>query len=291
MVKNISTKNPKEQPSRLYHYVSVTLQLAAIIALAVAVRTFFYGLYQVPTGSMETTMLVGERFLADKLSIWLRAPRRGEIITFNAPIYPYSDNKFKNWFQRYIWGPDNWTKRVIGIPGDHVRGTIEDGKPVVYVNGVKLDEPYLNKYPLIRVWRNKRPDSEIAVRQGGERTDTRSFDPAVPLDKQPFYRIDPSRIVLVHGDPELYYPGTPLPEDIFDVKLGDNEYWVMGDNRLGSWDSRWWQKLDGKLIHGRIIFRIWSIDSTEDWWIIDLLKHPIDFWKRIRWGRCLQRVK
>ena len=41
---------------------------------------------------------------------------------------------------------------VIGVPGDHIKGVIEDGKPVVYVNGKKLDEQaYINKYPLILV--------------------------------------------------------------------------------------------------------------------------------------------
>ena len=54
----------------------------------------------------------------------------------------------------------------------------------------------------------------------------------------------------------------------------------MGDNRLGSGDSREWGVLDGKLIHGRIVFRLWSIDSQESWWFVDLLKHPIDFWTR-----------
>jgi hypothetical protein len=35
---------------------------------------------------------------------------------------------------------------------------------------------------------------------------------------------------------------------------------------------------------------LWSIDSDESWWILDLLKNPIDFWKRVRWNRFFQRV-
>ena len=125
--------------------------LFVILPVAFLIRTFGFGLYQVPTGSMETTLLVGERFFADKLSYWFRNPQRGEIIAFNDPRYPYSTNSVVNLWQRYVsFNVSNWTKRVIGVPGDTVKGVIEEGKPVVYVNGKKLDESaYINKYPLI----------------------------------------------------------------------------------------------------------------------------------------------
>ena len=57
-----------------------------------------------------------------------------------------SDNKLKRLFEEYVWGPSNWTKRVIGVPGDIVEGKVEDGHPVVYLNSKKLDESYLNTY-------------------------------------------------------------------------------------------------------------------------------------------------
>ena len=78
--------------------------------------------------------------------------------------------------------------------------------------------------------------------------------------------------------------------DEFSVILGPDEYWVMGDNRRNSSDSRVLGPIKEKHIHGRIVFRIWSIDSDEAWWILDLLKHPIDFWHRVRWNRFFQRV-
>ena len=81
--------------------------------------------------------------MLNKFTVLFRDLKHGEIITFNDPLYPYSDNYFVNLWQRYVWGPSNWTKRVIGIPGDHIQGKIEDGKPVVYLNGSKLDEPYV----------------------------------------------------------------------------------------------------------------------------------------------------
>lgn len=289
MKNNLSGKSVLSKRSCVAGEMHWFLQIVLIVIAAFFIRTFFYGLYQVPTGSMETTILVGDRFWADKLTVWFKPPQRGDIIAFNEPTYPYSKNSLVNWFQRYLWGPTNWTKRVIGIPGDHVRGVIEDGKPVIYLNDKKLDEPYLNKYPLLAVYMND-PES---TPNGLQCIIQKSVDLSrKDLEKQPFYHIKPNYIALDReGKPQLLYPGTPLNRDVFDVKLGDDEYWAMGDNRLGSSDSRVWGVLKGKLIHGKIIFRIWSLDSSEDWWIVDLIKHPVDFWKRIRWGRSFQRVR
>jgi signal peptidase I len=259
-------------------------ELAILLLIAGLIRTVGFGLYQVPTGSMETTMLVGERFFADKLTPFFMPFKHGDIISFNDPLYPYSENFFMNFFQRYVWGPQNWTKRIIGLPGDTVRGVIEDGKPVVYRNGKKLDEPYLNKYPLIFVNMHTQ----------------RSYDPTKSFNEQPFYKMNPyevqktSRFCERLGVSPIVYPGTPLSDgqgsDVFYVHLGPNQYWVMGDNRLGSSDSRKWGVLDGKLIHGKILWRIFSVDSSDSWWIVDLLKHPIGFWQSVRWNRCFQAV-
>lgn len=267
------------------------VEFFVLLLIVFLIRTFVFGLYQVPTGSMETTMLVGERFFADKFSYLVRDPQRGEIIAFNEPKYNYSSNPLVYFWQQYVWGPSNWTKRVIGLPGDHVRGVVEDGKPVVYVNGKKLDEPYLNKYPLI-----ESADHPL-----------RSYDPSKSFVDQPFYRIT-NPLFDSYGELRLRHPQTPNDRefgcpavwqggsrfyngtDEFSVKLGPDEYWLMGDNRKGSSDSRCIGPVKRNLIHGRIIFRIWSIDSDWSWWILDLLANPIDFWKRVRWDRFFQWI-
>jgi signal peptidase I len=272
--------------SKIAQYIESFL---IIVPIAFFIRTYFYGLYQVPTGSMETTMLVGERFFADKFSYLFRPIKYGDIITFNDPNFNYSHNYFTEVFQRYVWGPSNWTKRVIGLPGDHIKGVIEDGKPVIYRNGEKLDEPYLNKYPLIAVYNNK-----CLLHS--------SYDENYSFHDQPFYRMDEYDVELgkrwskTYDQDWLRLPQTPSFDqygrnvDIFDITLDSNQYWAMGDNRLGSYDSRFWGPLDGKLIHGKIIVRLWSIDSHESWWIVDLIRHPIDFWQRVRWSRFFQWV-
>jgi signal peptidase I len=319
--------NTKEKAPKTF--VAHVTEFIFLLVVVFLIRTIGFGLYQVPTGSMEVTMLVGERFFADKFTYLFRPPARGEIISFNEPRYQYSDNMIKNLFQQYVWGPDNWTKRVIGIPGDTVRGTIENGKPVVYLNGRKLDEPYLNPHPLIHVWQqdpeelSRQIEQELApiirggmseeminrwLRQRWSGKETwRSYDSSVPFEKQYFYRINPQFIIYnKDGKPELREPQTPLSHhykaegldakrcwnetDQFYVELGPDEYWCMGDNRLGSQDCRFFGPIKQKFIHGRILFRIWSLDSDESWWIFDLLKNPIDFWKRVRWSRVMEMV-
>ena len=288
-VKNFIKWWNRPNKSTVMEYVQAFI---VIIPIAFAIRTWGYGLYEVPTGSMETTLLRGERFVSDKFTFaFLRVPKRGEIIAFNSPLFDYSDNSLVNWWQHYVWGPENWTKRVIGLPGDHVVGKIEDGHPVVYINDEKLDEPYLNNLPLIPVsfeW------------------DPRSYDPNYSYEEQPFYRMNGSSIKRIqkvfkeNNIPTERMPGTPLTggggSDEYDIQLktkeqdGIDQYWVMGDNRLGSGDSRMFGPLNGSFIHGRIVFRIFSFDADSYWLIIDLIKHPIEFFSRFRWSRCFQTV-
>lgn len=274
--------------SKLVDFIETAVIFLPLIFL---IRTYFYGLYTVPTGSMETTMLVGESFFADKFTPLFSSLKHGDIISFNDPNFDYSDNYLMNLFQRYVWGPSNWTKRVIGIPGDHIEGKIENGKPVVYRNGQQLEEPYVNQFPLL-----------ATVRPNGT-LDWRTYDPAVSYDNQPFYRFNAYYVNLAKkyldlvDQSNLRSPGQPnfyennRNVDIYDVHLGPDEYWALGDNRRGSLDSRYWGPLKLSLIHGKIVFRLWSIDTQDSWMIVDLIKHPIDFWKRVRWHRFLQVVR
>jgi len=274
---------------------AVIKECALLLSIVFLIRTFGFGLYQVPTESAETTMLVGERFFANKFTYLFSDPQRNDYISMNDPTFVYSSCYPVRLYQEYvgwpIWpfGPTNFTKRIIGIPGDHVKGVIEDGKPVVYLNDKKLDEPYLNKYPIMAVVL-------------GDKITWRSYDPAVSDTAQQFYRVTnpwhpdsnmniTSEYTRTKEGRLLMEPNKPTKSDEFDIVLGENQYWGMGDNRRGSADSRVFGPIDRRLIHGKIVFRIWSIDSNESWWIIDLITHPIDFWSRLRWNRFFQWIQ
>ena len=135
--------------------------------------------------------------------------------------------------------------------------------------GKKLDEPYVNTHMLIATFDSHR-DRQFAMK---------SFVPSIPLDLQPFYTMTLEEIkvgrrkALWKGESDIRLPNTPNKDvgifgsrlgkkfDEFDVKLGEDEYWVMGDNRQNSTDSRAWGPLKRKMIHGKIIFRLYSIDT------------------------------
>lgn len=93
------------------------------LVLAFLIRTFVVQTFYIPSGSMEPTLLVGDRIMAYKIFYGLDQASRGDIVIFKFPLDPKKD----------------FIKRVIGLPGDRIE--IVDKK--VYVNGEKLIEPYV----------------------------------------------------------------------------------------------------------------------------------------------------
>ncbi len=91
------------------------------VVLAVLIRTFLMGPYKIPTGSMEPTLMVGDRIFVEKLSYRFHEPKRGDVVVFKYPLDLKKD----------------FVKRLIAFGGEDVE--IRDGN--IYVNGKKLDQP------------------------------------------------------------------------------------------------------------------------------------------------------
>ncbi|MDD4844187.1 MAG: signal peptidase I [Anaerotignum sp.] len=102
-----------------------TIFLALI--LAGFVNKFLIVNAQVPTGSMESTIMPGDRIMALRTSYWFEEPERGDVVIFRYPDDPERKTLF--------------VKRIIGVGGDEV--TIGNG--IVYVNGEALEEPYIKE--------------------------------------------------------------------------------------------------------------------------------------------------
>jgi len=296
------------------------------ILLAFILRSFAFGLYHVPSGSAEPTLLIGDRLWGNKMAYYFSDVKRGDLVIFDNPDFPYaSEGTFKYYWQRYVGfpvpllglsgGPDNVVKRVIAVPGDTIEGRVEDGKPVIYLNGNKLDEPYLNPFPLIKLRKTIGFfNTDIFpllgfLQKATLRDNYYSYDSNFTYENQPFYKFCADELVLdpITQKPVFRYPATPTAKpnpfgiedaamfgsvDTFGpMQVPDNMYWCMGDSRKNSGDSRYWGFLDKKLIHGRASFIIWSLDSQEMIWFFDLIKHPIDFWtKHIRWTRSFNML-
>jgi signal peptidase I len=170
----------------------VTLAVTAVIVLVFEAE--IAQPFRVPTSSMEPTLdcakpgvgctaSVNDRVIVAKIVYRFRNPERGEIAVFHAPAAAKRDCDEGG----------TYLKRVIGLPGDKV----SERAGFVYVNGKRLDEPYV-------------PTSE---RPGFE---TKSWP-----------------------------------------RLGKNEYFMMGDNRSESCDSRTWGPVDRSAFIGPVVATYW----------------------------------
>jgi signal peptidase I len=92
------------------------------IAVALLIQAFVVKPYRIPSGSMENTLLIGDRVLVDRISWRFSNPKRGDIVVFHPPS-----------------GGTVLIKRIIGLPGETV--SLNDGS--VYIDGQKLNEPYV----------------------------------------------------------------------------------------------------------------------------------------------------
>lgn len=98
------------------------LKLVAIaLAVVLPVRTWVAEPIYVASPSMEPALKTGTLLMLDKLTLLVREPRRGDILSFRSPVNDH-----------------DLVKRVVGLPGD----TVEMREKIVFINGIELDEPY-----------------------------------------------------------------------------------------------------------------------------------------------------
>ena len=126
-----------------------TVLIVAALVIAFLIKTFLFQAFYIPSGSMEPTLKIGDRVLVNKLSYDLHDIHRGDIIVFSNPHpEPGVDRgpvgAVLHWLGQGLGvaQPENkdYIKRVIGLPGDVVE--LNGGQ--LYVNGVMVDEPYLD---------------------------------------------------------------------------------------------------------------------------------------------------
>jgi signal peptidase I len=242
---------------------------SAVITIVMALFgiTFIVQAVKVPTSSMQNTILVGDHLLVNKF-IFAPGPylpflpqreiRRGDIIVFKYPGNKEDPERDRD--PNNTPFTTNYVKRVVGLPDEEieVRGT------TVYINGAPLKEhivPVVNES-------EKAPLQPVAdAEQEGQSGD---------------------------GSHTVYY------QHMFDRSLADfrfavnkptripsNHYFVMGDNRDNSSDSRAWGFVPRELIVGRALFVYWSYDESAPstgFFITDFITNT-------RWGRTGTMIK
>ncbi|MDP9797150.1 signal peptidase I [Catenuloplanes nepalensis] len=147
---------PRRQVKQMALWLELPILLVVAFCLAVLIRTFLVQAFYIPSGSMENTLLVGDRVLVNKVVYDVRTPERGEVVVFRgtdrwAPEHTddTSGLTFMTRLSRTIGdlvgvgrpGEKDFIKRVIGVGGDTVSCCDEQGR--ILVNGVPIDEPYI----------------------------------------------------------------------------------------------------------------------------------------------------
>jgi signal peptidase I len=140
------------------------------IVIALVVEMFLVQAFWIPSPSMVHTLEVGDRVLVNKLAYKFHDVNRGDVVVFERP--PEASSGIENEINDLI-------KRVIAVEGDTIEG--HDGK--VYVNGERIEEPYLEPgTPTDQLQRQVIPEGKVFV-MGDNRTDSEDSRIFGPIDE------------------------------------------------------------------------------------------------------------
>lgn len=194
-------------------WVENSVSIFPVIAFVLVLRSFLYEPFQIPSGSMMPTLLVGDFILVEKYSYGIKdpvfqsklietgEPKRGDVAVFKYPLDTRVD---------YI-------KRVVGLPGDTIRYT-EDKKICVQAAGTSTCEPVAQYDSKESPFKNDGVSLIELTEKLGEVEHNVLINP-VRRDNIAAYQ------------PRNYINEWVVPE---------GEYFMMGDNRDNSADSRYW---------------------------------------------------
>ncbi len=249
----MSEKKPKEQGG---FGETVRVVIHALL-LALVVRTFLFQPFNIPSGSMMPTLLIGDYLFVSKFSygysrysfpfgpnifagrIWASDPQRGDVAVFKLP----RDNS------------TDYIKRVIGLPGDEIQ--VRGG--ILFINGEEVQR--------------ERVDDFVSADRGSSATRVAQFVETLPNGV--------SYHVLELGD-NGFGDNTPV------YQVPEGHYFMMGDNRDNSTDSRFLSAVGYVPFEnfvGRADLIFFSIDEQTQVW--ELWRWPTD----VRWGRLFDVVR
>jgi signal peptidase I len=254
-------EGPPKSVWREYFESAVVTVIMALFGM-----TFIVQAVKVPTGSMQNTITIGDHLLVNKFIfapgeslpfLPQREIRRGDIIVFKYPGNRYDPRRDDRPDNKPI--TTNYVKRVIGLPGDHIR---LEGRNVL-VNGKAL------------------PEHQI------EAVDNNDKAPLTIMNNPPRKL---GELYDVYYNPDFVeedFPIFKLEGDGHEVAIPAGKYFVMGDNRNNSEDSRYWGFVPRELVIGRAMFVYWSYDESA----ASNGNFLLDFVTNTRWGRTGTMVK
>lgn len=207
--------------------------VCSVLVVGLFVLTFLARNFVIPSGSMENSLLIGDHLLVDRITLappakWMplmhyREPRRGDIVVF---IKPVTDPDPVDGSPTYLI----LVKRLIGEPGDHLQ--LRNG--VVFIDGVPRSEPYAQP---------------TTLENHDDFADEFPSMPPVP---------EPGNLVSA-----IWAADFSNQVKNGELVVPPGEYFMMGDNRHDSADSRSWGFVPRQNVIGRPLFNYWSFKATE----------------------------
>ena len=280
---------------KLYKFFKI-LFLVALIALII--KAFAIDAFQIPSISMENTLMPGDFILANKFTYHISTPREIPIAELPIPQYKLFEVgrpeindvvifEFPRGFENdSLRGGSKYVKRLIAGPHDTLK--ITDGKIFVNGNNIQLPVTFKNlKYEQKDSWIR----DEI-IYPPGAKWNRVSYGPIVIPAKGDTIKIAPenferfkSIIVMDRGERSLLSEGTLVTLDgraISEYVLKQDHYFVIGDNFEASMDSRHFGFITDKMIVGKAMFIYWSYDSRK------VAPGPLGFLSAIRADRIFK---
>jgi signal peptidase I len=241
---------------------------SAVVTVIMALfgMTFIVQAVKVPTGSMQNTITIGDHLLVNKFIFAPGQPlpflpqreiKRGDIIVFKYPGDPKNPEGDRR--QDNLPFKTNYVKRVIGLPGDHVEVRGER----VLINGKELPEHIIRAFDYSTNDAVDEPEDKMQL-------EVRNNPPRQPGD--------------IH---DIYISENKALDSGKVVDVPEGSYFVMGDNRNNSADSRVWGFVPRELVVGRAMFVYWSYDES-----LPVSGNPLlDFFRNTRWNRTGTMIK
>ncbi|MEO0234829.1 MAG: signal peptidase I [candidate division WOR-3 bacterium] len=244
--KNKKEKKVKTKEEKIIDWIDAIL--FAVVATFL-LKSFFIQSYMVFSGSMLNTLQINDFLFVNRLKYSTNVPITSEeIIRYRNP------KRGDIVVFKFPYDGRPFVKRCVGLPGD----TIEIKNKILYINGKTYDEPFVQH-----------------------------IDSVVYPHINDFYKgyLSHKEYQRLWENGEFYMNRyfSILPRDNFGpVVVPPDHYFMLGDNRDNSDDSRFWGPLHRKYIVGTPFLYYFSIDKTQPVWKI---------WKFIRFNRILRPVK
>jgi signal peptidase I len=234
--------------------------ICSVLVVGLFILTFLGQNFVIPSGSMKDTLLVGDHLVVDRIT--LAPPAKW------MPLVRYREPRRNDIVVFLKPGePDLFlVKRLIGVPGDRIR--LRDG--TVYINGVAQQQP---------------PEGLVSG-AGGYLDPFLDEFPAIPPATQP-------------GATETWAVDFPSHVVDGDLVVPPGKFFMMGDHRHDSLDSRYWGFVPRANIVGRPLFNYWSFQTPDHQyeetaiagkvaWLGHVVVH---FFDETRWTRSLKRTR